>query len=70
MLDIFERQTLAPAHGQPEDIAYAALFLASDEARFINGQILEIDGGVHAHNPTTADLLALATDAGAKAAPG
>ena len=70
VLDIFERQTLAPAHGQPEDIACAALFLASDEARFINGQTLEVDGGVHAHNPTTADLLALATAAGAKTAPG
>lgn len=57
VLDIFERQTLAPQHGQPADIAYAALFLASDEARFINGQVLEVDGGVHAHNPTTADLV-------------
>jgi NAD(P)-dependent dehydrogenase (short-subunit alcohol dehydrogenase family) len=31
--------------GQPEDIAYAALFLASDEARFINGENLVVDGG-------------------------
>ena len=38
VLDIFERHTLAPQHGQPEDIAYTALFLASDESRFINGQ--------------------------------
>jgi len=56
VLDIFERHTLAPQHGQPEDIANAALFLASDEARFINGQILEVDGGLHSHNPTMADL--------------
>jgi NAD(P)-dependent dehydrogenase (short-subunit alcohol dehydrogenase family) len=26
-------------------VAYAALFLASDESRFINGEILNIDGG-------------------------
>ena len=27
------------------DIAYAALFLASDEARFITGVLLPVDGG-------------------------
>lgn len=31
--------------GQPEEVAYAALFLASDEARFINATDLLIDGG-------------------------
>lgn len=31
--------------GTPEDIAYAALFLASDYASWITGQILSIDGG-------------------------
>ncbi len=31
--------------GEPEDIAYAALFLASDGARFITGQTLVVDGG-------------------------
>lgn len=31
--------------GQPEDIAAAILFLASDEARFINGTTLVVDGG-------------------------
>jgi NAD(P)-dependent dehydrogenase (short-subunit alcohol dehydrogenase family) len=56
VLDAFARHTLAPEHGQPEDVAYAALFLASDEARFINGQVLVVDGGMHAHNPTVADL--------------
>lgn len=56
VLDAFARHTLAPQHGQPEDVAYAALFLASDEARFINGQVLVVDGGMHAHNPTVADL--------------
>jgi len=32
--------------GQPEDIAYAALFLASDEASWITGIDLVIDGGL------------------------
>jgi len=31
--------------GRPEDIAYAALYLASDEAAWVTGQALGIDGG-------------------------
>jgi 2,5-dichloro-2,5-cyclohexadiene-1,4-diol dehydrogenase 2 len=31
--------------GEPNDIAYAALYLASDEAKFITGSILYVDGG-------------------------
>jgi 3-oxoacyl-[acyl-carrier protein] reductase len=32
--------------GQPSDIAYAVLFLASDRANYITGQILAVDGGM------------------------
>lgn len=34
--------------GTPEDIAGPVVFLASDDARYINGQVLVVDGGVTA----------------------
>lgn len=32
--------------GKPEEIAYAAAFLASDQAAYITGQVLGVDGGM------------------------
>lgn len=37
-----------PEHGRPEDIAAAALYLASDDARFVTGTTLVVDGGLTA----------------------
>jgi NAD(P)-dependent dehydrogenase (short-subunit alcohol dehydrogenase family) len=34
-----------PSIGRPEDIANAALYLASDEARYVTGTVLAVDGG-------------------------
>jgi len=31
--------------GQPEDIGKAAVYLASDDANFVTGKILRVDGG-------------------------
>ena len=36
---------LKPRHGEPDEIAGTALFLASDQSSFVNGAILPVDGG-------------------------
>ncbi|WP_336338284.1 SDR family NAD(P)-dependent oxidoreductase [Haloarcula brevis] len=42
--------TLLPRFGTPEDVGDAAVFLASDEASFITGANLAVDGGWLAHS--------------------
>jgi 3-oxoacyl-[acyl-carrier protein] reductase len=44
-LKYFREKSMLGRIGEPEDIANAVLFLASDEANFITGQVLSVDGG-------------------------
>jgi 3-oxoacyl-[acyl-carrier protein] reductase len=46
VLDTMKEKTPLRRLGQPEDVAHAYLFLASDEASFINGAVLSVDGGL------------------------
>ena len=45
--------------GQPEDIAAAAAFLCSDDASFITGQTLYVDGGAQARLSVTEQIARL-----------
>lgn len=44
-IPLIRRQPKTARQGDPADLAYAAVFLASDEASFITGQCLSVDGG-------------------------
>lgn len=46
--DFFVSQHMLCRSGQPEEVANVALFLASDEASFVSGQMIGVDGGFSA----------------------
>ena len=46
ILDHMKDKTPLKMLGEPKDIANAFLFLASDDARYITGQVLGVDGGL------------------------
>ena len=50
--NIFLGQCATPYLGEPEDVAATIAFLASNDARYITGQTIVVDGGLTIHNPT------------------
>jgi NAD(P)-dependent dehydrogenase (short-subunit alcohol dehydrogenase family) len=49
---IIESNLLTPYVGVPGDVANLVAFLASDESRYITGQLIPINGGMSSHQPT------------------
>lgn len=46
LLDKFAKMTMLGRLGQPQEIADAALFLASDESSYVTGHTLSVNGGM------------------------
>lgn len=54
-INVNAESTLVGYLGTPEDIGNIVAWLASDDARYLTGQIIHADGGTTAHLPTYAD---------------
>ena len=54
--DIFTSNIMVNRYGCPEDIGYMCVYLASDEAAYVTGQIVNVDGGLNSHVPTVAQF--------------
>ncbi|WP_431801361.1 SDR family NAD(P)-dependent oxidoreductase [Halobacillus andaensis] len=46
IVNMMKEKSLLNEIGKPEDIANAYAFLASEEARFVTGTVLSVDGGL------------------------
>jgi NAD(P)-dependent dehydrogenase (short-subunit alcohol dehydrogenase family) len=53
------RHTLTRRLCRPEDLANVIVFLASDDAALVTGQVIAVDGGLLAHLPFFADFMQL-----------
>jgi NAD(P)-dependent dehydrogenase (short-subunit alcohol dehydrogenase family) len=60
ILDDIASHCVTPYVGEPFDIAAAVMYLASDDARFVTGQVLSVDGGYLCHQPHYAQGMAAA----------
>jgi 3-oxoacyl-[acyl-carrier protein] reductase len=44
-MEQYRGETPLKRNGEPDDVASTVLFLASDAAKFVNGALLDINGG-------------------------
>jgi len=51
VIDSMKQANALPYLGEPEDIAHAMVYLASDESRYMTGQTLVVDGGLTSKSP-------------------
>lgn len=52
---MYEAHHLTPRLGEPDDLAAMVALLASDDGRFITGQVIAVDGGISTHFPHVAE---------------
>jgi NAD(P)-dependent dehydrogenase (short-subunit alcohol dehydrogenase family) len=55
--DVYAQATLVGRWGEPAEIAAAVAWLASDDAAYVTGAVIDVDGGMLSHLPYVADLL-------------
>lgn len=69
IVDEYHDNVLVPRLGSPDDIAGVVAFLVGDDAAYINGEVIAVDGGLGAHTPTLAGIrrrMAAARGAGSR----
>ena len=52
LLAALQDSLLLPFFGEPDDVAHLVLYLASDESKYVTGQLIAVNGGMSAHQPT------------------
>jgi NAD(P)-dependent dehydrogenase (short-subunit alcohol dehydrogenase family) len=55
-LTVFLGNLVTPYGGRPDDIAAMVTYLCSDDARYVSGQVINVDGGFVMHTPTYAQF--------------
>ena len=63
-LAMFADHHLTPYIAEPADIAAVVVFLMSSEAKFITGQVVNVDGGLFAHTPLFQQMQAAGAGSG------
>jgi NAD(P)-dependent dehydrogenase (short-subunit alcohol dehydrogenase family) len=53
---IYRRNHAIGRMGRPNEVSEVVHFLASDDSAFITGQVIPVDGGYYAHQPTTVQM--------------